>query len=38
MLTHSQRLCMLANRRQPFDATFGRQKTDQVTLHRSGFR
>ncbi|MGW4462849.1 immune inhibitor A domain-containing protein [Micromonospora sp. NPDC004704] len=31
-----QGLCLLANRRQPFDATFGRQKTDALTLHRLG--
>ncbi len=28
--------CLLANRRQGFDATFGRQKTDAITLHRLG--
>ncbi|HEX6683005.1 MAG TPA: immune inhibitor A domain-containing protein [Candidatus Limnocylindrales bacterium] len=27
-------LCMLGNRRQPFDATFGTQATDAVTFHR----
>lgn len=27
---------LLANRRQPFDATFGRQATDRVTFHRYG--
>ncbi|MCM4082428.1 immune inhibitor A domain-containing protein [Paractinoplanes hotanensis] len=27
---------LLGNRRQPFDATFGLQKTDPVTLHRNG--
>jgi immune inhibitor A len=27
---------MLANRRQPFDATFGQEKTDEVTFHRNG--
>jgi immune inhibitor A len=27
---------MLGNRRQPFDATFGREKTDPVTFHRNG--
>ncbi|HET7761238.1 MAG TPA: M6 family metalloprotease domain-containing protein, partial [Phycicoccus sp.] len=27
---------MLANRRQPFDATFGTEKTDAVTFHRNG--
>ncbi|WP_299447748.1 immune inhibitor A domain-containing protein [uncultured Phycicoccus sp.] len=26
----------LGNRRQPFDATFGREKTDAVTFHRNG--
>jgi immune inhibitor A len=26
----------LGNRRQPFDATFGMQKTDAVTFHRNG--
>ena len=26
----------LGNRRQPFDATFGRQRTDKVTFHRNG--
>jgi immune inhibitor A len=31
-----QGLCMLANRRQGFDGTFGRQKTDAITLHRLG--
>jgi immune inhibitor A len=29
-------LCKLGNRRQPFDATFGTQKTDAVTFHRNG--
>ncbi|BCJ72106.1 protease [Catellatospora sp. IY07-71] len=28
-------LCMLGNRRQPFDAVFGLQKTDAVTFHRA---
>ncbi|MEO7268879.1 MAG: immune inhibitor A domain-containing protein [Knoellia sp.] len=27
---------LLGNRRQPFDATFGQEKTDQVTFHRNG--
>ena len=27
---------MLGNRRQPFDATFGQEATDAVTLHRNG--
>jgi len=27
---------MLGNRRQPFDATFGQEKTDAVTFHRNG--
>jgi len=27
---------MLGNRRQPFDATFGQEATDQVTFHRNG--
>ena len=27
---------LLGNRRQPFDATFGRQRTDAVTFHRNG--
>lgn len=27
-------LCLLGNRRQPFDATFGTQATDAVTFHR----
>ncbi|MEU8817644.1 immune inhibitor A domain-containing protein [Actinoplanes sp. NPDC048796] len=27
---------LLGNRRQPFDATFGLQKTDPVTFHRNG--
>ncbi|WP_249138710.1 immune inhibitor A domain-containing protein [Phycicoccus avicenniae] len=27
---------LLGNRRQPFDATFGREKTDEVTFHRNG--
>lgn len=27
---------MLGNRRQPFDATFGLEKTDEVTFHRNG--
>ncbi len=27
---------LLGNRRQPFDATFGREKTDPVTFHRNG--
>jgi len=27
---------MLGNRRQPFDATFGRQSTDKVTFHHAG--
>jgi len=27
---------MLGNRRQPFDATFGQEATDQVTFHRLG--
>ena len=26
---------LLGNRRQPFDATFGTQKTDAVTFHRT---
>jgi immune inhibitor A len=26
----------LGNRRQPFDATFGQEKTDRVTFHRNG--
>ena len=26
----------LGNRRQPFDATFGQEKTDSVTFHRNG--
>jgi immune inhibitor A len=29
-------LCLLGNRRQPFDATFGTQRTDAVTFHRLG--
>ncbi|WP_435198850.1 immune inhibitor A domain-containing protein [Janibacter sp. GS2] len=28
----------LGNRRQPFDATFGKQKTDKVTFHNNGAR
>ncbi len=27
---------MLGNRRQPFDATFGQERTDAVTFHRNG--
>ncbi|MGO4601536.1 immune inhibitor A domain-containing protein [Terrabacter sp. 2YAF2] len=27
---------MMGNRRQPFDATFGQEKTDAVTFHRNG--
>ncbi len=27
---------LLGNRRQPFDATFGQEKTDAVTFHRNG--
>ncbi|WP_305789512.1 immune inhibitor A domain-containing protein [Symbioplanes lichenis] len=27
---------LASNRRQPFDATFGLQKTDKITLHRNG--
>lgn len=27
---------LLGNRRQPFDATFGKQRTDEVTFHRNG--
>ena len=27
---------LLGNRRQPFDATFGQEKTDSVTFHRNG--
>ena len=27
---------LLGNRRQPWDATFGQEKTDQVTFHRNG--
>ena len=27
---------MLGNRRQPWDATFGQEKTDKVTFHRNG--
>ncbi len=27
---------LLGNRRQPFDATFGRERTDAVTFHRNG--
>ncbi len=27
---------LLGNRRQPFDATFGLEKTDEVTFHRNG--
>ena len=27
---------LLGNRRQPFDATFGQEKTDKVTFHRNG--
>ncbi|MGO4663145.1 immune inhibitor A domain-containing protein [Terrabacter sp. 2TAF16] len=27
---------MMGNRRQPFDATFGQEATDAVTLHRNG--
>jgi immune inhibitor A len=27
---------LLGNRRQPFDATFGREKTDAVTFHKDG--
>ncbi len=27
---------LLGNRRQPFDATFGQEKTDRVTFHRNG--
>ncbi|MGO1167373.1 MAG: immune inhibitor A domain-containing protein, partial [Janibacter sp.] len=27
---------LLGNRRQPFDATFGKQKTDEVTFHSNG--
>jgi immune inhibitor A len=27
---------MLGNRRQPFDATFGQEATDEVTFHRNG--
>jgi immune inhibitor A len=29
-------LCLLGNRRQPFDASFGTQATDAVTFHRLG--
>ena len=28
--------CVLGNRRQPFDATFGQEATDAVTFHRNG--
>lgn len=27
---------LLGNRRQPFDATFGKQRTDEVTFHNAG--
>ena len=27
---------LLGNRRQPFDATFGRERTDRVTFHKNG--
>ena len=27
---------LLGNRRQPFDATFGQERTDKVTFHRNG--
>ena len=27
---------LLGNRRQPFDATFGKQRTDRVTFHNAG--
>jgi immune inhibitor A len=27
---------LLGNRRQPFDATFGQEKTDAVSFHRNG--
>jgi immune inhibitor A len=27
---------LLGNRRQPFDATFGLEKTDKVTFHKNG--
>ncbi|GAA5029404.1 immune inhibitor A [Terrabacter aeriphilus] len=28
---------LLGNRRQPFDATFGQERTDAVTFHRNGY-
>ncbi|MEO5743632.1 MAG: M6 family metalloprotease domain-containing protein, partial [Terracoccus sp.] len=28
---------LLGNRRQPFDATFGQERTDMVTFHRNGY-
>jgi immune inhibitor A len=31
-----QGLCLLGNRRQPFDGSFGTQATDAITLHRLG--